>query len=358
MHAPWTVKTIHFMAERRRKEVGAFLNEPFIVSHFDPETSQADLDGLGPLPHIKCLGVVLLQVALGKTVKQIAQESIPEIASHDGILGFVDQAYVTTTILKDSAQTEDVPPALVNVINACMEPDMTFRANLGPGDTGGIRMGVWRELAAPLQDLVEGTYLKHPDVLEVTLPTVPQPVAQWHPSQSQGIMYPPRNCDLVSRSSQGIEEPEHYHAGLTMARSVLQLCLANISLTRHSTAKASSESWFEELDILAETLEFRSSRSYENGAPQYKQTSIAILDTGITPQSTAQHRVKRYEDFVHPGLPNRSDLTGHGTNLAELVVKAFPRAELYIGRVWEISTEAPNTKELMTKVSRTANSSL
>lgn len=345
------------MAERRHKEVGAFLNEPFITSHFDPETSPADLDGLGPLPHIKCLGVVLCQVALGKTVRTLAQDSIPEIASHDGILGFVDQAYVTTTIMRDSAQTEDIPPALVDVINACMEPDMTFRANLGPGDTGGIRMGVWRELVAPLQDLVEGTYLKHPDFLEVTFPTVPQSVPQWQPSQTQDVMYPQRTYEVVSRpSSQRREDSEHYRAGVTMARSVPELWSSNKSLTHYSTARASSESWFRELDMLAETLEFRSSRSYENETPEYEQTSIAILDTGISAQSTANHRVKMYEDFVSPGLLNRSDLTGHGTSLAELVVKAFPKAKLYIGRVWEISTEAPNTKELMTNVSRTANS--
>lgn len=221
MHSPWTVKTIHFMAERRQKEVGAFLNEPFIVSPFRPENAAADLEGLGPLPHIKCLGVVLLQVALGKTAKRIAQKSVPEVASHDGILGLVDQAYVTTTVLRDPSQTEDIPPALINVISACMEPDMTFRANLGPGDTGGIRMGVWRELAAPLQDLVEGTYLKHPDVLEVTLPTVPQSVPQCHDSPSSDIMSPPRNYTLVSRPSlQGPREPDQYRAGVTMARSV------------------------------------------------------------------------------------------------------------------------------------------
>lgn len=93
-------------------------------------------------------------------------------------------------------------------------------------------------------------------------------------------------------------------------------------------------------------------------APEYKQTSIAILDTGITAQSTASHRVRMYEDFVSPDSLDPCDQTGHGTNLAELVVKAFPNAELYIGRVWEASSEASNTMELMTKMSCKASTTL
>lgn len=65
-----------------------------------------------------------------------------------------------------------------------------------------------------------------------------------------------------------------------------------------------------------------------------------------------------YEDFVSPDLPHRCDQTGHGTNLAELVVKAFPNAELCIGRVWEASSEAPNTMQLMTKASCKASTIL
>lgn len=171
MISPWTAKTIHFMTERRQKVVGVFLNEPFLVSPFQGHESDSKTQDLSPLTHIKCLGVILLQVALGKCSSLMACESAPEI-SFLGEMDLVQQFYVASVALKDRSQTENIPPELLNVIKACMQPDITFKAYFEDNNSAPLRMAIWRNLASPLMDLVEGTFQKHPDVLEVTLPTV------------------------------------------------------------------------------------------------------------------------------------------------------------------------------------------
>lgn len=112
---------------------------------------------------------------------------------------------------------------------------------------------------------------------------------------------------------------------------------------------ASSDLWFAECNDLITVLE-SSELQTAPGSP-YQPVSVAIIDTGIKPESKASHCVVDYEDFVIPGNKTRVDETGHGTYGAELLVKVFPGIKLFVARVWRTNSEDSNTKSLMAAVS-------
>jgi subtilisin family serine protease len=65
---------------------------------------------------------------------------------------------------------------------------------------------------------------------------------------------------------------------------------------------------------------------------KYKRVNIAVLDTGIRKDHRIVHKVV-YHDFVEESNTNPQDLTGHGTNSVELILKACVDAELFVGRI-------------------------
>ena len=64
----------------------------------------------------------------------------------------------------------------------------------------------------------------------------------------------------------------------------------------------------------------------------YHPIKIAVLDTGL--ESGPQFDYVTYRDFVDPKREGRVDNTLHGTKSVDLILHAYPEAELYVGRVF------------------------
>lgn len=71
MGKEWTKESIHFMFERRQSDpdAGIYLNEPFISARFEPDASNDDSFLPHKFPEIKALGIVLLEIELGKSLR-------------------------------------------------------------------------------------------------------------------------------------------------------------------------------------------------------------------------------------------------------------------------------------------------
>lgn len=104
-----------------------------------------------------------------------------------------------------------------------------------------------------------------------------------------------------------------------------------------------ADDWLRRIDVLHITLRAKGEES------RYEQVKIALLDTGITPDNAHAHYIECFEDFILGGH-TMIDSTGHGTIGVELILKVFPSAKLYVGRVFEGATAKPKTADIMTEV--------
>jgi subtilisin family serine protease len=87
----------------------------------------------------------------------------------------------------------------------------------------------------------------------------------------------------------------------------------------------------EELDRLTKTM--KKSKKLRLIDHTYRPVKIAVLDTGLESHPRFGDDVA-YQDFVQPEHRDRVDTTLHGTASVDLILRAYPEAELYVGRVF------------------------
>jgi hypothetical protein len=74
----------------------------------------------------------------------------------------------------------------------------------------------------------------------------------------------------------------------------------------------------------------------------YHAVKIAVLDTGLIPDP--RYDFVTYRDFVDPKQEVRIDKTSHGTTSVNLILKAYPEAKLYVGRVFDTNKTDEKTE--------------
>jgi hypothetical protein len=74
----------------------------------------------------------------------------------------------------------------------------------------------------------------------------------------------------------------------------------------------------------------------------YHPVKIAVLDTGL--KSNWCFGNVTYRDFVDPKREGRVDNTSHGTASVDLILHAYPEAELYVGRVFNTNQTDERTE--------------
>src|SRR5437763_908427 len=102
-------------------------------------------------------------------------------------------------------------------------------------------------------------------------------------------------------------------------------------LSAYRESEVSPDTWMENFDDFIVVLKAKKKSNEIDG--QYKRVKIAILDTGIRKDHRMVHKVVYY-DFIEESSANPQDLTGHGTNSVELILKACVDAELFVGRIF------------------------
>jgi len=74
----------------------------------------------------------------------------------------------------------------------------------------------------------------------------------------------------------------------------------------------------------------------------YHPVKIAVLDTGLV--SDSHYDFVTYRDFADSEQKDRIDNTLHGTASVDLVLKAYPEAKLYVGRVFSTNQTDEKTE--------------
>jgi len=136
----------------------------------------------------------------------------------------------------------------------------------------------------------------------------------------------------------------------------------------------SSTRWFDELADVVYILETKKT----DRDKLYKPVKVAVIDTGFTSEekdskNMARKAIVKYRDFVarqnaadgkgkasasqtdDPITSMRDDAADtHGTMIAELILKAYKSAELYVARIFENNTGSDDEQkvqpDLMAKV--------
>lgn len=83
-------------------------------------------------------------------------------------------------------------------------------------------------------------------------------------------------------------------------------------------------------------------KTFELTDDDYHPIKIAVLDTGLVNDS--HYNFVTYRDFVNPEEKGRIDKTLHGTSSVDLILKAYPEAGLYVGRVFDTNQTDERTE--------------
>ena len=104
-----------------------------------------------------------------------------------------------------------------------------------------------------------------------------------------------------------------------------------------------ADQWLRRVDALHLTLLAKSKE------PLYDHVRIALLDTGLPANHIYAQHISGWKDFV-TGNDTMADKTGHGSIGVEIIYKLFPRAHLFVARVFENTEADSGTQDLMAKV--------
>jgi hypothetical protein len=117
----------------------------------------------------------------------------------------------------------------------------------------------------------------------------------------------------------------------------------------YSASEISSDSWMDELQNLILVLRARKPLKFQEIDENHQRVKIAVLDTGIRPNHPQASKVT-YEDFVDKTV-DKADLTGHGSNSVDLLLKVYDSAQLYVGRIFRGNTSDEDSgPKMMAKV--------
>ncbi|KAK3329197.1 hypothetical protein B0H66DRAFT_540416 [Apodospora peruviana] len=336
MDREWTKENINFMFEHRHGGLsGIFVNEPFLRAKFDDKLNddQAAYQ-VHKFPKVLALGIMLLEIELGL---DIATNRRPDSFSVDGQLTVNGDLIAANHLLQDQKlwTSQDTFPGLKTVVGRCIDPSCNLFDDFRH-DTQGQRDVLQKQIVFPLQELLKNSW---GDPEEISLrpvdkiPLVPhiQPsITSSSPIGTQAVhapsATPPTHLQGLNHDTQiaGLQ-PQIPNLRITDELN------ANTHSSQPLMTKSSTpdcQSWFDELDKLNSVL-----RAPKKKLSKYPAVRVAILDTGVK-EEMGDH-IEQYKDFVGQDDENLEDLTGHGTTTAQLVLKLFNKAELFIARVFE-----------------------
>jgi hypothetical protein len=76
----------------------------------------------------------------------------------------------------------------------------------------------------------------------------------------------------------------------------------------------------------------------------YHPVKIAVLDTGL--ESHPRFNKVNYRDFVNSEDDGQVNTSLHGTQSVDLILRAYPEAELYVGRAFENDSDSTEPAHL------------
>ena len=163
MTTPWTAENIHFVYERRDDTDGIYLHEPFIRYQFDGRKwKDSASHAQGVLCHIKALGVILLELELGYTIRScLPGQYKPNGAPVDG-----SEVFWATNLIQKADIKELMADDLYLAINSCLNatPFKDFHS-----DVSRVRKTLDSHVVGHLKGLAQ-LYGKPPEAISFRKP--------------------------------------------------------------------------------------------------------------------------------------------------------------------------------------------
>ena len=114
------------------------------------------------------------------------------------------------------------------------------------------------------------------------------------------------------------------------------LCERVMSNEVYSASDTSSDTWMTQLESLVLVLRARKPLKFKEIDQNHQPVKIAILDTGIRRDHHQIDKIK-YKNFTDK-TDDKDDLTGHGTDSVDLLLKVYESAQLCVGRIFKGNT--------------------
>ncbi len=340
MASGWTKDSIQFLREYRDHKgaltAGVFLDRPLFSTELLLDQKQQEQESPHQdLPQIRDLGIMLLEILLGREIESF--RGLPEFAAY--LPGGEPTPYtdyrIAAWLFEKRVRTDDlIPQPLLAVIAMCLDPvlssDLLSHSEPNHSGSNRLREAIHKRLVLPLELLVCHSYctrnglfplhelstaaagacpgvMRRPGTSDQGAPSpgIPRAVLPvTEPRKLNDTMYVPSSCCLSSRLD--LEVPD--------------------SQIRPRTG-APSQRWLDDVDVVSGLL-------LAGKAP--RKVKVAVIDTGFSPKwGNLPWDIQKgnYRDFVDGMDDDNRDDSGHGTYLARLVVKILPKVDLHIARV-------------------------
>ncbi|KAH8878799.1 hypothetical protein GQ53DRAFT_775459 [Thozetella sp. PMI_491] len=311
MLKPWTKESVHFLFERRLDQShdvsGIFVNEPLLSVSITSGDSLAEANKTGAkkesfrfirpqipihkIPKILALGVMLLEIQLGRPIESLYREPAWAAFCPQGKENINSNYNICNRLISDPKffADMDIPDPLEDLIRNCIWPRDAFMPHLRGDDV--------------LQD----------------------------EERIREALYRPTSSIRGATGSTA--------TGIRITAGAANI---NEAAAPRPTGSISTADWFARMSSLNYILQSTSVERYE-------RVKIAILDTGVAPDDTAADYISGYRDFVDEDDTVKRDNTGHGTTSVNLVLDMCESADVYAVRIFETDTENDKTLDLAIK---------
>ncbi|KAK8023582.1 hypothetical protein PG993_011648 [Apiospora rasikravindrae] len=337
---PWNKDSVSFLIDRQHGEdaqvCNVFVDEPLLSVSIAQDSAggekrqgqqavgtKTDVHRRGlsrfskplhPVPKILALGVMLVEIQLGRPIESLYGDPQWSHYCPQGKKNQNTDYRICCDLItrRHFFEDMDISDPLELLIRNCIHPNESF---IPPQvrDEEGVRDPLYL-----LVDRLE-VYLserKPNSVKPLSLVgTMPSAKPLWAAQPPQSKFSPPSPEERTT----GTPRP-----GRTMAQ------ISN---------STSTKDWFRRMDCLNYILK-------ANKGDAYKPVKIAVLDTGVDPHDAASVYIDGYRDFVSGDDSIKRDNTGHGTTSVNLIFDMCESASVHVARIFEQDEASDNTQEL------------
>ncbi|CZR67542.1 uncharacterized protein PAC_17441 [Phialocephala subalpina] len=310
----WNNRNICFLVNSRNEAVPG-LTKPYLTAKCTPVACISQVAQpwyhFHRYPTILALGIMLLEISRGIRItderrETELQDGIHVTASTDGLVALrVFEEWVQAS---ERGVSKTIPLGLKSAIQACLEPAKIPFTNPPPSNEQ-IRQFILTDIVVPLGNALSDAYL------------VP---------------------------------PENLHFEISKARQPEQPPLFDSHDKMHTQEQVgTADKWFKRLRGIHDLLSEASNGDESNIAGR---VTVAVLDTGFEPPDALMdtyqnfHRIRESKTWLsaegeNKGIPPdnwKIDLDGHGTHVADLLLRVAPIADVHIAQVFKTRKDLAN----------------
>lgn len=265
-------------------------------------------ENIHPEPRIAALGIVMLEIALGMAI---------ETRRDDGPLNSNTDLLNAYQLLDQMQHDRNAIPKHVCAIKTCLQPEDIFDEDLS---NESKQHSLHANIVGPLEAILTAYGIQTEDLnselggdQESLLPAIRSGAETPNPKT--------RTMQFVSSANS---------SGTNFVDEISSID------SRDTLGSAPAEQWFEDLETFVLPL--------VAAEPAHK-IKIAILDSGIDLPIDVQYAYEdrlTYRSWIEGDNSNWTDICGHGTHAAGLLLKVSPHAEIFVARITQNGEFNPN----------------